>query len=261
MPRVKLTLQYKGTNYHGWQTQPNGLSVQEVLEKTLSRILNQKIHVVAAGRTDAGVHALGQVCHFDLSDSPIPEKLFLGLNSLLPPDIAIIDVQIVPETFHAQKSVRKKIYDYFIFNSPIHSPFLKDTVWQVPYKLDIARMKQAARLLVGEHDFRAFCASGSSVKTTVRRIYGVKISVGANFMFAHLMGRRQDSPLRMIKISVTGNGFLKQMVRNIVGTLVDVGKGRTTLMQFKKILKSQDRRRAGMTAPAKGLFLRGVIYR
>lgn len=248
--RIKLVIQYKGTNYHGWQTQPNGATIQKILEEKLSRILNTSIKVVGSGRTDAGVHALGQVCHFDLPmdvewsrNNGKLKRFVLSLNSLLPADIVILAVKSVSNSFHAQKSAKKKSYDYYIFNSPLRNPFLEEYSWQVASPLSIGKMRRGAKILIGEHDFRAFCASGSSVKTTVRKVYGITIH-----------------PPPLIRISITGNGFLKQMVRNIVGTLVDVGKGKTTLFQFRKILKSRDRRLAGKTAPAKGLFLRRVEY-
>ena len=247
--RIKLTVQYKGTNYHGWQVQPNGVTIQEVLQKTLHRILNQKVNVIGSGRTDSGVHALAQVCHFDCDKDVETQKIILGLNSLLPVDISVVEAKVVSPTFHAQLSAKKKTYDYLLFNSKLRSPFLEDYVWRIPYSLDIKKMKQAAKLLVGEHDFRAFCASDSNAQTTTRKIYTISISVG----------ERSKVPLQ-IKISITGNGFLKHMIRNIVGTLVNVGRGKTTVLQFKKILKGRDRKKAGMTAPAKGLVLQAVVY-
>ncbi len=258
MPRIKLTVQYKGTNYHGWQVQPNGVTIQEVLQKTLHRILRQKINVIGSGRTDSGVHALAQVCHFDSQSEIDLKKIIYGLNSLLPDDISVIDAQIVSQNFHAQLSAKQKTYDYTLFNSKLRSPFLEDIVWRIPYSLDIKKMKQAAKVLVGEHDFRAFCASDTDVKTTVREIYKISISVGAPFMAP---GFDESNPYKLlIRISITGNGFLKHSIRNIVGTLVNVGRGKTTVAQFKKILKSKDRKQAGMTAPAKGLMLMKVRY-
>ncbi|MBI4411010.1 MAG: tRNA pseudouridine(38-40) synthase TruA [Deltaproteobacteria bacterium] len=259
MPRIKLTIQYKGTNYCGWQVQPNGVTIQELLQKTLHRLFQKKINVIGSGRTDSGVHALGQVCHFDADDvgaycnTPL-HKIIYSLNSLLPTDIAVIDAQIVDEKFHAQKSAKRKTYEYFILNSRTRSPFLNEYVWQIPVPLDLKKMRQAARCLVGEHDFKAFCASDSSVKTTVRRVYRISIRVGA---YGCTPLQTADS---LIGISIVGNGFLKQMVRNIVGTLVQVGKGRMRLAEFRKAFKSRDRRQAGATAPARGLVLRRVIY-
>lgn len=245
LSRIKLILQYKGTHYHGWQVQPNGVTVQEVLQKALSKIYDRKMNVMAASRTDSGVHALGQVCHFDIEEGGATPPLQRGLNSLLPPDISVIAAEPVSDTFHAQKSAKKKIYEYRIHNSFLRSPFLHEYFWQIPYPLDVKKMKMAAKYLVGKHDFQAFCASGSSVKTTVRRVYGIVIS---------------KSEGDLILITITGSGFLKQMVRNIVGTLTDVGRGKILPLQVKKILKSRDRRKAGPTAVAKGLILKSVIY-
>ncbi len=268
MPRIKLTLQYKGTRYHGWQNQPNGLTIQEVLEKTLYRLLGTRVNVVGSGRTDSGVHALGQVCHFDLVDSRDPYKLLMGLNSLLPHDIAVIDIETISDTFHAQRSAKKKTYQYFIYNSAIKSPFLEEITWRVIFPLNLEKMKKAAQLLVGEHDFKSFCASDSGAKTTVRKIYKIKMSNSPQPPLMLRGGVRGNHPgpllltskSGLIKISITGSGFLKQMVRTIVGTLVEVGRGRISLTQFKKILKAQDRKLAGKTAPARGLFLKEVKY-
>lgn len=248
--RVKLTLQYKGTHYQGWQSQPSGKTIQQTLEKALFQILQKKISVAGSSRTDSGVHALCQVCHFDLpeesqfTDKKKLPKLAYGLNSLLPDDIVISNIEQVPLSFHAQKSAKRKIYEYTILNSFTRSPFLSDYSWQIPYPLDIKKMRQAAKILIGEHDFKAFCASGSSVKSTVRRIYRLKISLKKH----------------LICISIEGNGFLKQMVRNIVGSLVEIGKKKMTLVEFHKGFQSTDRSQLGPTAPAKGLILKKVIY-
>lgn len=243
--RLKLTLQYKGTKYHGWQFQPHHLTIQEILQKALSQILGEPITVISTSRTDAGVHALGQVCHFDVLKEVEIRKLVYGLNSVLPDDIAATHLERVSADFHAQKSARRKTYDYYLLNSSVRSPFLKDFSWQVPYPLDLQKMKKAAKLLVGEHDFKSFCASDSTVKTTARKIYRIDINRGR---------------LPLLCISITGSGFLKHMVRNMVGTLVEIGRGKMTLTQFKKAFKSRDRRQMARTAPAKGLFLMHVEF-
>ena len=266
--RIKLTLQYKGTNFKGWQIQANGLAVQEVLQKTLHRLFQKKITVIAASRTDSGVHAMRQVAHCDLPEgiTAVPNRLRYQLNSLLPPDIAVTSVEEVAGSFHAQKSAKRKIYDYQILNSPVPSPFLADYVWQNFKPLDVEKMKKAAKVLVGEHDFSSFAASDRSTKTSVRKIYRVVIAsdrrersnpVAPSGLLRYA---RDDADGRMITITLEGNGFLKQMVRNIVGTLVDVGRGRTSVAQFRRILASKDRRAAGRCAPARGLILREVIY-
>lgn len=251
--RVKLILQYKGTRYYGWQVQPNGPTIQEILERALFKIFQQKVHVVGSGRTDSGVHALGQVAHADVPGKRT-SRLLDSINHLLPHDVAVTAVEVVPLTFHAQKSARHKIYDYLILNSFIRSPFLGDYVWQTPKKLNIPSMRQAARLLVGEHDFKTFCASDTSVMTTTRRIDRLAIRAHTRYK------RLGTSDGRLIQITIEGNGFLKHMVRNIVGSLVDVGKGRMTLTQFRQAFRARDRRRAGICAPARGLILREVIY-
>lgn len=285
--RIKLTLQYRGTQYSGWQVQPNGVTIQELLQKAVKKIFNQNINVVGSGRTDAGVHALAQVCHFDLEvdhvglpllsegdhiGSPLhnhcrgrpaclpsrpvylPNKLVLAINSQLPDDIAVSKAELVSQTFHAQRSAKKKQYNYYILNSPLRSPFLDETVWRITPPLDLKKMRRAARCLVGTHDFKAFCASDSSVKTTVRRIYKITLSslISSPYFKGGVGG--------VMQISVTGNGFLKHMVRNIVGTLVDVGRGRIAAKDVKKILQSRDRRQAGKNAPARGLLLVRVEY-
>ena len=288
MPRIKLTIQYKGTAYCGWQVQPNGATIQGIVEKILHRLFQKKINVIGSGRTDSGVHALGQVGHFDLNPPTPPlskggeggfflDKFLHSLNSLLPPDIAVIDAEIVPDTFHAQKSAKRKVYEYFILNSRTRSPFLTEYVWQIPVLLDLKKMRQAGKMLVGEHDFKAFCASDSTVKTTVRHIYRVAISIldgplspwgegggegegQHEFTLPFIQAFSPKGRRGLIRITIIGNGFLKQMVRNIVGTLVEVGKGRMTLAKFRKVFKGRDRRHSGATAPARGLVLRKVVY-
>ncbi|MBX7148069.1 tRNA pseudouridine(38-40) synthase TruA [bacterium] len=268
--RIQITLQYKGTNYIGWQTQNVAVSVQQVLEKTLGKILNQKIHVAGSGRTDSGVHAFWQTAHFDLPDDcKIPlHKIHHGLTSLLPPDIGIISLKQVNEKFHAQFDVKKKTYRYLIFNSWIPSPFLDDMAWRIPYALDVAKMKKAAAMLKGEHDFSAFCAADSTAKSKVRRIFSVTIKTQKDFLFFHFerikkqkIDYLKNKPCQLIVMDVCGKGFLKQMVRTIAGSLVDVGKGKMTLIEFKALLKHGDRKKAGRTAPAKGLGVMGVGYR
>jgi len=211
---------------------------------------------------------MAQVCHFDwpkqkrMTSSKALGKLMLGINSQLPPDISVISCERAADSFHAQLSAKKKNYEYFIYNSPIKSPFNDPYVWRVPYRLNLKKMKKAAAFLKGEHDFKSFCAADSQAKTTVRYVYKLGVNVlnkyPSRFRFIEAGSKKQEA--RSICISIVGNGFLKQMVRNIVGTIVDVGRGRTTLTEFKKILKAKDRRRAGMTAPAKGLFLKKVDY-
>jgi tRNA pseudouridine38-40 synthase len=301
MFRILLTVQYKGSQYCGWQFQPGGLSIQEVLSEAVSKILSYPVNIVASGRTDAGVHALCQVCHFDVPSEKIPKsikanlsKLVLGLNTSLPDDIVVSHCKFVKDDFHSQLSAKRKRYVYHILNSYVPSPFYEDYTWRVPYKLNIERMKKAATYLKGQHDFASFCASDSTAKTTVRKVYSLSIScvilrrsrrilmiphdTSVRFSTSEAKNLKNDSEIlrgvypersrraqndkyaKQISISITGNGFLKHMVRNIVGTLVDVGRGRLKPTDVKRILQSHDRRKAGMTAPAKGLFLERVTY-
>ena len=270
MVRIKFIVQYKGTHYVGWQVQPSGITIQAVLQKKLYQLLQVPINVIGSGRTDSGVHALAQVCHFDLPCKANPRFLknlkFLNhsLNRILPPDIAVYEMKKVVSTFHSQNLAQKKWYDYFILNSSTPSPFLSDYTWQIPVALDILAMKKAAKILEGKHDFKAFAASDGDAKTSVRKIFQVKISVIKKHPLLGLDVFVQGilhPGSKLIKISFCGNGFLKHMVRNLTGTLVDVGKGKMKPLAVKQILKSRDRKKAGITAPARGLVLRKVLYR
>ncbi|MRR54811.1 MAG: tRNA pseudouridine(38-40) synthase TruA [Deltaproteobacteria bacterium] len=244
MRTIKLTIEYDGTQYAGWQIQPNGLAVQEVLEKALSGLLEEKVRVFSSGRTDAGVHARGMVAAFQ-TERTIPVKAFReGLNSLLPPDIAIREAVEVPPGFNPRRDAVAKIYRYTIYNSPRRSPLNRYYVWRVGETLDLAVMQRAAALFVGEKDFAAFRASNCAAKTTVRRIYSLDIF------------RRDD----MIVFDVRGSGFLKNMVRIMVGTLVEVGRGSMDMHEIESLFQELDRRKAGITAPPQGLCLVEVFY-
>lgn len=239
---LKMTLEYDGTHFSGWQTQPQKRTVQETIEKILSRVTQEKIHVIGASRTDAGVHALGQIANFKTRSLLSTGRFLLALNGLLPEDIAIKKIQEVPLDFHSNRQALQKTYRYLILNSKIRSALLKDRVWHVWTPLNLKKMRQAARFLVGRHDFSAFRGTRSDTKTSVRTIFRIKI--------------RKD-----YAIEITGNGFLKYMVRNIVGTLVEVGRGKILPEEMKRILRSKDRRNAAMTAPACGLTLVKVCHR
>jgi tRNA pseudouridine38-40 synthase len=244
MRRILLTIEYKGTSYSGWQAQKNGPSVQQELVRALEKACGHKVKLVASGRTDEGVHALAQVAHFD-TDCPIPDDKFpFAVNPLLPKDIRITSSGRAPEGFHARYGAKRKTYVYKLYTSKVDSPLRRELFAHIPYELDIERMREAAKYLVGEHDFSAFMASGSSVKGTVRRIYYIEIA------------RNGDQ----IEIEVCGNGFLRHMVRIIAGTLIDVGRGKIEPGEVVRILKSGDRAWAGFTAPSCGLFLKGVEY-
>lgn len=245
MRNIKLTIEYDGTGYHGWQIQPNARTVQGTLEEKISTITGEKISLVASGRTDAGVHALGQVANFK-TESRIPlSALKRGVNSLLPNDIAVKRAEGVKEGFHARFSAKSKLYEYRILNSPVPSPIERNFSWHVFRGLDVGKMSAAAQVLLGKHDFSSFRSAQSDNLNPVRTLMEVKI------------GRKRN---QIIVIRMRADAFLKQMVRNIVGSLVDVGKGKTDPAYFKEVLEARDRARAGMTAPPHGLFLVEVDY-
>ena len=242
---VKLTISYDGTAYCGWQVQPNGLSVQQVIEDALFSVTGEKIKITGSGRTDAGVHAKGQVAHFDREKENIPaEKFSKALNAHLPPDIKILKSERVANGFNACRNAKKKTYEYKFYLAETELP-LKErySVW-LDRAPDLSLMKECAQIFVGEHDFKCFCASGSSVKTTVRTIYNIDIA-------------EKDGELTF---TVCGNGFLYNMVRSLVGTLIDAGYKRITKEQLIDMLEQKNRSLIGKTLPAKGLCLLEVVY-
>jgi len=244
MKNVKLTIEYDGTNFSGWQKQPNGRTVQEEIEKALSELLKKEVKIYGSGRTDAGVHALGQVANFQ-DEFTIPvDRIPMALNGMLPQDISIRSAVEVNPSFHARYSAKGKKYIYKIFNSKVKSPLLRNYAYFVSDELDTVEMKRASINYVGEHDFRGFMASGSSVKNTVRTIYSFDVWLND----------------KMIIIETRGNGFLYNMVRIMIGTLVDIGRGRMKADDLPGIIKSGIRDRAGYTAPAQGLYLAEVYY-
>jgi tRNA pseudouridine38-40 synthase len=244
MRSIKLTIEYDGTAYHGWQIQPNVRTIQGIMEEKLAQITGGRVRLIAASRTDTGVHALGQVVNFKTHSQLDTRTFQRALNSLLPEDIRINDVEEVGETFHARFSAKGKIYEYRIWDGELASPFSRYFSWFVRGRLDLPRMRKAVMKLVGRHDFSSFCSAGSTHRTPVREIYEINV------------GRRRG----LVVIRIEANAFLKQMVRNIVGTLVEVGRRKLTPSQFVGILEARDRRRAGIAAPARGLFLVSVNY-
>lgn len=242
--RYLITVEYFGKNYNGWQTQKNAASVQQTLEEALSKLLQEKISLTGSGRTDAGVHALAQKAHFD-TESRIPmEKIPLAVNTMLPEDIKVIGIEERSPDFHAQYHAKRKTYLYKCYVSRIASPIRQHTHAQIIPPLDFEKMQQCAATLVGTHDFKAYCASGSIVKSTVRTLYRLDLA------------QQGDE----ITIEAEGNGFLYNMVRILVGTLVYVGKGKLTLDDIRQSLISGDRKKAGKTFPSGGLYLKEVIY-
>jgi tRNA pseudouridine38-40 synthase len=242
---LKLVLEYDGANYHGWQRQAGMLTVQEVLESRLEIMLGQSVRVRGSGRTDAGVHARGQVVNFYARSRLGSDQILRGLNSLLPPDIVVLHATDVPDSFHARFSAVSKVYEYHILNRPTGSALERNRAWHIRRPLDVAAMQEALADLLGQHDFRAFMAAGSSVRSTERCLYEAEL-------------QRRDS--ERIVFRFVADGFLRHMVRNLVGTLVEVGRGRITPAGLREILAGLDRRRAGMTAPAHGLYLVTVNY-
>ncbi|MBI1871124.1 MAG: tRNA pseudouridine(38-40) synthase TruA [Chlamydiae bacterium] len=248
MRNFKMVLAYDGTNYSGWQIQKGALTIEEVLEKAIHAITREKVRVMGSGRTDAGVHALGQVAHFRSKTQLSPSQLKRAVNSKLPSDIRILKLEEVPLNFHAQYWVKTKIYRYQIWNGEELPVFERDFLLYHPEKLDVMSMKRASRLLLGRHDFSSF---------------------GVN---RHLKGGRKENSVRMMKkaivkkkgfyvtIELEADGFLYKMVRSIVGTLLAVGEGKLTPDDFKKILSEKNRSSAGQTAPPQGLFLVKVKY-
>lgn len=241
----KLVLEYDGSNYHGWQWQQGVLTIQEVLESRLAVMLKGPIRVRASGRTDAGVHAKGQVVSFYARTVLHPEEILRGLNSLLPPDIVILEAEEMPHSFHARFSASSKIYEYHILNRRLPSALERHFAWHIRQTLTAGPMADCLKSIIGLHDFSAFMASGSSVTSTER------------FLLRAFLDRPDEDHLVFV---LQANGFLRHMVRNLVGTLVEIGKGKLSVEGFWDILQSKDRRRAGMTAPAHGLCLSAVLY-
>jgi tRNA pseudouridine38-40 synthase len=245
MRNIKLLIEYNGTNYQGWQVQPKGLTVQGMIEEKLALITGEAVHLIGSGRTDSGVHALGQVASFKTKSQLDVHSIQRALNSLLPPDIVIQRAEEVEEDFHARKQSKSKVYEYRILNRNLRSAFHREFTWHIPQMLDLEEMRKATRMLIGEHDFSSFRSAGSPARTAVRRVIRAEWKKGRD---------------GLIRFEIEANGFLKQMVRALVGTLVEVGKREIDSEEFRKILDSRDRKEAGPTAPAHGLFLKEVRY-
>jgi tRNA pseudouridine38-40 synthase len=241
---IKLKIAYDGTAYHGWQTQLNKVTIQETIETAISVVMKQKVNLIGSGRTDSGVHALGQVANFK-ADTNIPqEKIKIALNSNLPTDIRIIESEDVPDDFNARFDAHAKTYMYQIYNDRVWDPFYSRYSCFVPSNLDFEKMEKATEYLIGTHDFRGFMAANSQVKTTVRTIYEARLV-------------REG---KLIKLFITGNGFLYNMVRIIAGTLIDVGKHTKQPECIEEAIHNLDRSILGQTAEPQGLFLMKVRY-
>lgn len=243
---LRLTLEYDGTDFEGWQSQGAGhRTVQDVLESALGQVTGQRCPVAGAGRTDAGVHAEGQVASCRPSTALSPEDLCRALNAVLPLDLAVREVALSPEGFHARRSARRKLYRYALWNGPVRSPLRERTHWGVRSPLDVGTMRAAAAPLVGTRDFAAFQSSGGGTRTSVRTLERLDV---------------EGAPGGEIRVWAVADGFLRHMVRALVGTLVEVGRGRRAAGELREVLASGDRARAGPTAPARGLTLVRVEY-
>ena len=245
MKRIKLVVAYDGTNYHGWQLQPESITIEKVLNHTLSALFSEEIKVIGASRTDAGVHALGNVAVFDTQARIPAEKMPYAINAHLPEDIRIQSACEVDLAFHPRKCDSRKTYEYRILNTPFLVPTNRLYAHWTYVPLDIKKMQEAARPLLGEHDFVSFCSVNTQAQSTIRTIYELSV-------------RREGT--HEIVISVTGNGFLYNMVRIIAGTLMEAGRGKLTALEVETMLNARNREAAGPTAPAKGLTLIGYEF-
>ena len=244
MKRVMLTVAYDGTNYCGWQLQPTGETIEGVLNAQLSHLLGEDIHVIGASRTDAGVHAKGAIAVFDTETKIPAEKISYAVNKSLPEDIRVVGSKEVLPDFHPRKVPCKKTYEYRIYHAPFPMPTERFYAHWIYTPLDIDKMQEAARYLVGEHDFKSFCSVHTQAQSTIRTIYDIEV--------------KEENQL--VTIRVCGNGFLYNMVRIIAGTLIEVGQGKRTPDEIEEMLHSCERSASGPTAPAKGLCLLGYEF-
>ena len=240
-----MTISYHGKYFSGWQIQNDAITVQGELQKALSSLLKENIILTGSGRTDAGVHAIKQTANFKTSNKTLPLKAFVqGINPKLPLGVRILEAEETYPEFNARKSALSKTYRYQIYNAPIISPLIEDFYAHIKYKIDYEKMVSASEYFLGEHDFLGFTASKNSTKTTVRKIFDIKWEKDKNSIY----------------FEVTGNGFLMKMVRNMVGTLLEIGAAKKEMELINIIFQNKDRKLAGATAPAKGLFLKEVKY-
>lgn len=260
MKRVMLTVAYDGTNYHGWQIQPNGETIEGILNRCLSDLLGEKIEVIGASRTDSGVHALGNVAVFDTESRVPADKISYALNRSLPEDIRIQKSQEVAPDFHPRRCSSRKTYEYHIYCAPFPMPTKRLYSYFTYAPLDIDLMSQASGYLLGEHDFRSFCSAETQAETTVRRIDSIQVFKACGDDSACRLYNMVDYNGQEIVIRVSGSGFLYNMVRIIAGTLMEVGRGHIEPQEVKRILEAEDRQAAGPTAPACGLVLVGIEF-
>lgn len=262
MPTFKITLAYDGTDFVGWQRQAAGVSIQGLLEDALRELDGRDVTVMGAGRTDAGVHALGQVAAFSIERPLEAAVVVRALNARLPQTVRVLSAEEAPLSFRARADARSKTYRYRIWNGDVVSPFERRYVWHVPGILDVDAMQRAARILEGVHDFAAFQTAGSDVRTTEREVYALVIAdcrlpIDGDTATGQSISNQQSG---IINVEISGSGFLRHMVRAIVGSLVEVGRGHRPPKWMAYVLASRDRGQAGPTAPANGLFLVSVTY-
>ena len=246
LKNFKITIEYDGSSYHGWQRQTSDRTIQGEIEKALMTMTEEKVALIGSGRTDAGVHAFGKVANFHYDKALSPGNFQKGLNSLLPEDIVITACKQVPEKFHARYDVKSKTYHYRVLNRNLPAAIFRQYAWYIRKRLDLDAMVGSLRYIIGTHDFKAFEGTGSPRANAIRSVNHADL---VKTEYGYLV------------FKIEGNGFLRFMVRNIVGTLVDVGIGKNTPLDFNRILISKDRNLAGITAPAHGLFLMHVNYR
>lgn len=244
MRNIKLTIEYDGTNYHGWQIQPNAVTVQGRVLEAVEGLTKERVKLVGASRTDEGVHALGQVANFLTNSNIAPDKFCLAINASLPSDIVVTRSEEVPSAFNARYDCKGKKYKYIIHNRYIRSALWNNRSYHVKHRLDVDVMNDAAKILLGTHDFSSFRASGSGAKTSVRTVHDVRVT-------------RQDD---IVVIEISGDGFLYNMMRIVAGTLVEIGARDIKPTRMLSMLNARDRRMAGHTAPPQGLYLEEVYY-
>ena len=245
MRNLKLVVEYDGAGYHGWQRQRDLTTVQQVLEDVVFRITGERVAIAASGRTDAGVHALKQTAHFKTWSGIEAPNLLAGINSLLPHDIVVKELHEVAESFHARFDVKSKVYMYQIYNCPTRSAIHRNYAWHVRTPLDLIEMEKGLGLIKGRHDFTAFCGKKEAGYNCIRTIAD---------------GRLEKRSSGLIRIYLEADGFLRYMVRSVVGTLVEVGRGKRTAEELAEVLRAKEREGAGVTAPPQGLFLMEVKY-
>ena len=255
MKNIALILSYDGTNYHGWQTQKNGITIQQALTEAINQILKCDTYVSGVGRTDAGVHARKYVANFKAKCTIPPQRLPLAINAVLPEDITVLNAIEVNDDFDARFNCTKKEYAYYMYSSKINDPFLSKRAYRTTYPLDVYKMNEGAQFFVGTHDFSSVLSVGTPVKSTVRTIFHCQAEYVNNHNFV-----MQNDDTKLIRIRVCGDGFLYNMVRAISGTLMYVGSGKLKPEQIKEVLLSCDRASAGPTLPAHGLYMNRLWY-